>query len=413
MSLTFTVRHGLPVNVHRGLNAGVTHQLLLDGERRPRFIQPGRDGRHYMVAPANFLEWRRQAGVFENLTAVRVQDFSLAADSAVDNVKGVRLSPDFFDVFRVRPAVGRAFQSEEAESERDQVVILGWDFWENRFASDPKVVGRSLRLNGAKVTIVGVMPRSFEFPLTKVQLYLLLIWTAAERQDRRGGNYQVLGCLKWGVSLSEASARLDSLAHFLEQEYPETDKNWGISIESLKARVVGMVGPVLLTIFLGAACVLLLACLNLTNLFGSRAIKRRRETAIRVSLGAGVGRLTRQFFTEGLTIAGIGGLVGVGWGTWALKAFVRLFNNTPYFSLPRRDEIGLDWRVLVFLGFTCCFAAVLFSVAPALLATKTDVLSSLKETSTVRSWRWRATFVAGEVGFSLSLVITAALLTRS
>jgi putative ABC transport system permease protein len=378
--------------------------------------QDRKDKSPFVASAANFLDWQKQTEVFEALAAIQQfqkRDFNLAGGSAPDNVKGVHISPDLFRVLGVNPAMGRAFTSGDAEGDHDRMVILSHDLWVSRFASDPHAVGRDFRLNGANVRIAGVMPAGFAIPLVEAQIYLPLNWTLAERQERRVANYLVLGRLKNGVSLETAGAVLDSFAWALAEKHPESNKDLGILINPLKDKVVGTLRPVLLAIFSAAACVLLLACLNLANLFGARGIKRQREMAIRAALGASRFRLLRQLMTEGLAIAALGGIIGLVGGTWAVRIFAGLFNNTIYFSLPRRAEIGLDWRVLAFTGLACLLTGVLFSIAPAWQATRMDLRFTANRTGGRRGGHWRALLVVCETGFSLALVIAASLLVRS
>ena len=378
--------------------------------------QDRKDRSPFVVSAANFLDWQKRTEVFEALAAIQQfqkREFNLAVGAAPDSVKGVHISQDLFRVLRVNPSMGRAFTPEDAGADHEGVVILSHDLWVNRFGSDPHAVGRDLRLNGSNVRIVGVMPASFAIPLVEAQIYLPLHWTIAERQERRIANYLVLGRLKNGVSLERAGALLDSVAWAIEQQHPESNKDLGILINPLKDKVVGTLRPVLLAIFSAAGCVLLLACLNLANLLGARGLKRQREMAIRAALGASRFRILRQLMTEGLVIAALGGIVGIVGGTWAVRIFVGLFNNTIYFSLPRRAEIRLDWRVLAFTGLTCFLTGILFSIAPALRATKKDPLSTANRFGGRRGGYLRAVLVVGEVGFSLALVIAAGLLVRS
>lgn len=378
--------------------------------------QDRKDKSPFVVSAANFLDWQKQVSVFESLAAVQQfqkREFNLALAAAPDNVKGVCVSPDLFNVLRVSPAMGRAFTADDAEANHQPVVILSHDLWVGRFGSDPHIIGRDLSVNGSRVTIVGVMPTGFEIPLVEAQLYLPLNLTIAERQERRIANFLVLGRLQAGVRIEAAMANLDSVAFALEQAYPESNKDVGILLTPLKDKVVGPLRPVLWAIFAAAACVLLLACLTLANVLGARGIKRQREFAIRTSLGASRRRLLGQLVTEGLVISSLGGVIGLVTGMWAVRMFLSLFNNTVYFSLPRRGEIRLDWRVLAFTGLACLLTAILFSLVPAWTA----IRANLQAVANRNTGRWgnrlRGALMMGEVAFCLALVIAAALLVRS
>lgn len=376
------------------------------------------DGSPFVVSPANFLDWQRQTGVFDALAALQTfqqTDYSLATSPPASSVKGIRASPDLFKVLRVAPAIGRAFDLADAEPGRDDVVIVGHDFWSARLGADPNAVGKALTLNGRTTTIVGVMPAGFEVthPLVKAQLYLPLAWNAEQRQERRIAGYVVIGRLKDGMNVTQAAAALDPFARALERQYPDSNRDSGILLQQLSEVVAGEVRPALVAILGASGCVLLLACFNLANLLGMHGIKRQRELAIRSALGASRFRLMRQTLAEGLLIAALGGAAGLLWGTWTLRLFVSLFNDTRYFSLPRRGEIGLDWRVGAFAALMCVATAMLVSAAPAVRAMTADIVAALKRPDGRREGRWRAILTAGEVATSLALVIAAVLLVRS
>lgn len=378
--------------------------------------QDRKDKSPFVVSAANFLDWQKQASVFESLAAVQQfqkREFNLALAAAPDNVKGICVSPDLFQVLRVSPAVGRAFTVADADANHEPVVILSHDLWVGRFGSDPHIIGRNLNLNGGKVTVIGVMPAGFEIPLVEAQLFLPLKLTIAERQERRIANFLVLGRLQGGIRLETAGAILDSFALELAQAYPESNRDVGILLTPLKDKVVGPLRPVLWAIFAAAGCVLLLACLNLANVLGARGIKRQREFAIRASLGASHRRLLRQLVTEGLVISSLGGAIGIVTGMWAVRLFLGLFNNTVYFSLPRRGEISVDWRVLAFTGLACVLTAILFSLVPAWTAIRANLRPMANCNPGTWGSRLRGALMIAEVAFCLALVIAAALLVRS
>jgi putative ABC transport system permease protein len=373
------------------------------------------DGSWFTVSPANFLDWQRQTGVFDGLAAIQQfhdVEFSLAEGGSSEAVRGVHVSQDLLRVLRVTPTIGRAFTPEDTELDRD-VVILGHDLWVGRFGSDQGIVGRDIRLNGKARRVIGVMPVGFEVPLIRAQLYLPLAWTAAQRQERRIANYLVLGRLREGVSLRRAAADLEAVAQALAREYPATNKDLGVLLDPLHEQVVGDVRPSLLVMLTAAGGVLLLACFNLATLLSARGVKREPELAVRTALGASRWRVLRQLLTEGLLIALLGGLAGVASGAAAIRAFVGLFNDTRYFSLPRRAEIGIDWRVFACVGLVCVMAAVLFSVGPAMQAMKADIVAGIRPVGGRRDTRWRRVLMAAELAVSLMLVVASGLLVRS
>ena len=376
------------------------------------------DGSPFVVSPANFLDWQRETRAFDSLAALQTfqeTDYSLATNPAAASVKGLRVSPDLFKVLRVSPVMGRPFAASDAEPGRDMVVIVAHEFWTARLGSDPHAVGKVLRLNGQPLTIVGVMPRGFEVahPLVRAQIYLPLAWNAEQRSERRIASYVVLGRVKDGMSIAEATAVLDPLGRALEHQYPATNKDTGILLQPLHEVVAGDVGPALVAILGAAGCVLLLACFNLANLLGTHGLKRQRELAIRAALGAGRFRLMRQTVIEAGLMTTLGGVAGLVWGTWTVRFFVTLFNDTRYFSLPRRGEIGLDWRGSAFVAAICLITTALVTAAPAARAMAADIVAALKRPDGRREGRWRAILMTGEAATSLALVIASVLLVRS
>ena len=372
------------------------------------------DGSPFVVSPANFLDWQTQSGVFDALAALQTfqdTDYSLATSPTAISVKGIRVSPELFKVLGVNAAIGRAF----AAADGDDVVVVGHDFWVAQMGSDSRPLGRTLKLNGRTKTVVGVMPAGFEVthPLVKAQLYLPLAWNAAQRLERRVASYVVLGRLKDGMNVAQATAALDPFARALERRYPDSNKDSGILLQPLHDAVADDVRPALLAILGAAGCVLLLACFNLANLLGTRGIKRQRELAIRAALGASRLRLMRQTLSEGLLIASLGGAAGLVWGTWTVRVFVSFFNDTRYFWLPRRSEIGLDWRAGAFAALMCLMTALLVGAAPAARAMAADIVDALRRPDGRRENRWRAILMSGELAMSLALMIASVLLVRS
>ena len=375
-------------------------------------------GSWYTVSPANFLDWQRQTEVFDALAAVQqFQDteFNLTTNATPQTVKGLHVSFELFRVLGVTPVIGRPFTAADAEPGHNAVVILGHELWVSRFGADRGIVGRDIRLNGENVAVIGVMPTAFEVPneVSRAQLFLPLAWTAVQQQERSIANYFVLGRLKNGVGLTKAAADLDALARSLEREYPVSNKDTGVLLDPLREQVVGTVRPSLLVIFAAAAGVLLLGCFNLATLLTARGIKRQRELAVRAALGASQWRLLRQTLTEGFVIAFLGGVAGLTCAAWTVRSFVGLFNETRYFSLPRRAEIAFDWRVFVFVAAVCVATGLWFSVAPAVRAMKVDLVSALRRPDGRSESRWRSVLMSGELAVSLMLVVASMLLARS
>jgi len=415
--LTLGIGVGIATAIFSALDAVVLHPLPYGNpDRLVAVWQTDRtDGSRSVASPGDFHDWRRERGVFAALGAVQQfqdVDFNLSIGPSSEHVRGIRFTPDVFDVLAVQPQLGRRFTPADVDARRS-VALLAHDLWIARFAGDPAIVGREIVVNGAALTVIGVMPRGFEIPLVRAQLFLPLLWTPAQQEMRREIGCLVLGRLTPGMSIVAAQARMDEVARALERAYPADNKDSGIAIDPLQDVVVGMIRPTLVILFAAAACVLALACFNLANLMAARAIARQRELAIRAALGANRERLVGSALVEALTLASVGTVTGVAFGAWALRAFLAVFNDTAFFSLPRRAEIGLDWRAFLFAAAVCVIAAAVCAAAPAVGVAAHDLVAALNRAHARPASRVRAVLVAAELAVALALVVATSLLVRS
>jgi putative ABC transport system permease protein len=374
---------------------------------------------------ADYLDFRDKSRSFEGLVAHEVISAALAprADELPRLTLGMLVSGDFFRVLGVEPRLGRGFQPEENEAPgRNPVAVLGHGTWQTAFGGDPDVVGRTIRLNGVALTVVGVAPASFTGTDQYVRpaAYVPLMMAPAllgpegermlEKRDRRGLN--VKGRLRPGVSVTEAEAELATIAAQLEKTYPETNKKQSVAVRTplraliesspIDAALVGMLMALV-------ALVLLIACANVANLLLSRSGARAREVAVRLAIGAGRARIVRQLVTEGLLVALLGGTLGL----ILAYAGVRFFSLIPMpTDMPVTLTIELDQRVLVFSLLASLLSVLVFGLAPALRATRTDLVSALKEGDAGRSVRGgirgRQALVVVQVALSLVLLSAAA-----
>jgi putative ABC transport system permease protein len=372
------------------------------------------------IAWSDVEEFRTAGTSFDALAGYGVAARYLHARDGLERVMTVEAERGFFDMLGVRPLLGRTFGPDDSSN----VAVAGESFW-RRSGGDASILGKTLTLDGAPaVTIIGVMPESFQFPYSAASLLagreaggrtdLWILREPAPGQPRRGRVSLVTGRLKTGVALSTAESELSVILRRLETENPERIKGLGVRLTPLSDAVVS--APIRRSLFIlfgAAGLVLLLACANVTNLFLVRVTMRGREVAARVALGASPFRLMRQLLTESLLLSLVGGAIGfvlAWWGTGQLMRFAAA-------QIPRSHEIGIDWGVFIFSLAVCTVTGALFGLAPALNAMRTGPHSILRDTTghstmSIRQRRFRDALVAAEVALAFVLAIGATLLIR-
>ena len=359
----------------------------------------------------DFLGWKEQNQSFEHLAAhLNGSMFVDAGDGTTDTHVGL-VTPEFFSVFHVSPILGRTFTNEETLPGQFRVAVLSHSMWQNRFGSDPNVVGRSILLSGAAYTIVGVMPAGFSYP-DRAELWRPLTFDPAKLDP--GPHYlNVVGRLKPGVTLSQAQADMSIIAARLSQQYREKNAGHGVRLERLSHVIVGDVGLALYVLLGAVGFVLLIACANLANLTLARVGARQKEIALRTALGASRLRIVRQLLIESVMLAMGGGVVGLVLAFWAVSSIVSLSADT----IPRVHEISVDPGVAGFTLLVSVITGVLFGLAPALQMSRPDLTAALKEsgrsTAGLRTNRLRGALVVSEVALSLVLLVGAGLMIRS
>lgn len=390
---------------------------MVEAERVVALWRTAKDKR--VKGPASYLdlrEWGAQNRTFEAIAGYKPNGFTLLEEQA-ERVQGMRVTANFLSLLKVHPVLGRDFQSEEEKRGAQDVVIISNQLWQERMGGDPNAVGKKLTLDGKPFTVIGVLPQGFEFPLAKRSTELLTT-VAGEGQnlDERGAQVLVpIGRLKQGVTLTQAQADLTNVAGNLEQQYLQYWRNTTAYLVPVAEEIVGSEIQRGLWVLLGAVIFLLLiACTNVSNLLLVKASVRQRELALRVALGAGRWRILRQWLTESLLLALLSAGIGVLLAAWGLK-LIKVYGAG---QLPRLDEVQIDLRVLTFTVVVSILTALVFSLLPALKASRPDINEVLKAgaktaTSSGSSQLWRDSLVVAEVALGLVLLIGAGLMMRS
>ena len=293
----------------------------------------------FSVSPANFYDWQARAQSFDAMALYGYSQFAVTGSGAAENVTAGAVGRGFFDIVGVRPALGRVFRPDEDAPGRGRVAVLSDGFWKRHFAGSPDAVGRTLTLNGAAWTIVGVMPPRFSvkgWGVTGLDLWVPLALTPEGRAVRDNHNYQVIARLKGGVTPAQADAEMRAISKQLEKEYPQADAGWSATVIPLREGIVADVRLTLWILLAAVGLVLLIACANAGNLLFTRALSRRKEIAIRSALGAGRARVFRQLLVETLLLAFAGGAVGLALAHAASRTGAALLAS----QIPRADEIA-------------------------------------------------------------------------
>ena len=376
--------------------------------------KPPGGGRN-VISALNFLDWKTGNSVFEPLVATTGWSMTLSGVEEPVLLRGARVSAGYFDIFQIKPALGRTFAPDEDEPGKEHVVVLSHKLWTTTFGADAGIIGRSITLDGEPYTVIGVMPQGTAFDRGFAQMWRPLAFKPSER-TRNYHWLQALGRLKPGVTIEQARAQMDAIGARISTDYPDSNKGWGVTIERYADVLVGPQLRSSLYVLLGAVGMLLLiGCVNLANLTLARGTSREREVAVRAALGAGRWRLLRQFLTENILLSTTGGALGLLVG-YAMMNGLKLI--VPPFTLPRDANVTMDPRVLAFALALSLATGVIFGLAPALQATKPDLSGAMKEGGRGSSAdsgrrRLRSTLVVVEVALSFMLLVGAGLLVRS
>ena len=367
----------------------------------------------FVVSPANYLDWRDQNHVFEQMSALGFRKFNLTGMGQPESVEGRAVSADFFSVLGVQPVLGRGFLEEEDQPGRGNVAVISYDFWQTHLGSSKDVLGRQIKLDDKSYEVVGLAPANFDFPF-QAKLWVPLAWTEKERAVRGNHGYIVIARLKPEIDMKKAQSEMDTISARLAQQYPVDDAGWGAVVLRLNQQMFQQVGPALLVLFGAVGFVLLIACTNVANLTLAKALGRRKEIAVRTALGASRGRILSLVLTETVLISVIGGALALLLAHFVIQAIADFIGP----QLPLAVQIGLGGWVLGFTLTISILTGLIAGLTPSWHLTRTNLNESLKQglgktDADSSGGRARSVFVAAEVAVSLVLLIGAGLMIRT
>jgi putative ABC transport system permease protein len=368
---------------------------------------------HNVVAPGNYLDWVKQNDVFQSMAGYTPTRSVLTVGNRSEEVAGQLVTPELLPMLGVRPLRGRLFTAEDGRSGAGDVYIISYRAWQGWFGGDESILGRKVQIDSKPAIIVGVLPPGFYFRTRDADLWEPLAFKPAVDYRKTQGRWMFcLARLKPGVTPATAQAHMAALAKRLEAQYPEFDTQWSTTVEPLRESMVRDVKTSLLVLLGAVGLLLAVACANVANLLLARYTARRRELAVRMSLGAVRGRVIRQLLIESVLLGLAGGLAGVVVAKWAVMGLVALAPE----DLRKTTQVILDLRIVGFALGLSVLTGVLFGIAPAFASSRGGLSSGLRDTGRSNiggSGQLRAVLVGAEVALSVMLLVGGLLLFRS
>ena len=366
----------------------------------------------------DYVDWKRTNTVFSSMAAYGGTGYDLSTPSGTEPAPGARVGTEFFRTLGIKPALGRDFESREELPGASPVVMLSYGAWTRRYGGRADVVGRAVTLSGEAYTVIGILPREFQFaPRDNAEFWTPLVPTRECDKRRSCHDLSALARLKAGATVAGAQDQIETIAAQLERMYPDSNRGQGASVISLSEAIVGDIRPILLVLLGGAGLLLLIACVNVSSLLVVRAESRRREIAVRGALGASRARLRRQFATEGVALMGAGTVAGLALASGGMRLLSGMISKQMMIGMPYLRGLGLNAHVLLFAGLLAVIAATLFSVTPMLhlfFSKMRDGLIDGSRGSAGTLWRrMGANLVVIELATAVVLLTGAGLLGRS
>jgi putative ABC transport system permease protein len=413
--LTLALGIGANTAIFSIVNAVLLRPLpFKDSAQLVRLRETHKNVGNVSVSYPDFLDWREQSHSFAGMAVINNVGFNLSGIAQPENIGGYAVSPNFLALVGVRPVLGRDLLPSEEKPGTAPVVLLSYQLWQSHLGGDPAAIGRSITLDGRSYSIVGVLPPTFRF-LDRTDVIVPIGVVAAgltERGER--GDMDVVGHLSPGVTLSQAAVEINAIAARLANQYPQSNYGFGAHLESFREAFTGDTRFAVLVLFGAVVFVLLIACVNVANLFLVRGAARAREIALRLAFGASRGRVVRQMLTESLVLAVCGGVLGIVLGAWGISGLGYLL---PADSLQTMG-VRMDLSVLLFAAAMIVLVTFAFGLIPALQATRPDLDETLKDsarsaTSTSAQYRLRGALAIAETALALVLLVGAGLMLKS